>query len=110
MITQLTASHGAVEGNKEQLVQDLKSVVTDADLLLKEMAASTVDRAATTRAKVERKLGEARSRLGEARIAVTEKAKAVADTSHEYARENPWKILGISAAAGLIIGFLLTRR
>ncbi len=110
MITALTAGHENVESKKERLVKDLKSVVADADDLLKEMAGSTADGFAATRAKVERKLGEARGRLDDARIAVAERARGVADTTHEYARENPWTILGISAAAGLLVGFLLSRR
>lgn len=110
MNTELNASDGTVEGKKERLVKDLKSVVTDADGLLKEVANSTAEEFAVARTKIEGKLGEARSRLDDARIAVTEKAKSAADATHEYVRENPWKALGVAAAAGLIIGFLLSRR
>lgn len=110
MNTELNASHGTVEGKKEALVKDLKSVAGDANDLLKEVASSTAEGFAAARTKIEGKLGEARSRLDNARIAVTEKARGAADATQEYVKENPWKVLGVAAAAGLIIGFLLSRR
>lgn len=110
MNTELNASHGTVEGKKEKLVKDLKGVVGDADDLMREVASSTAGELAAARTKIEGKLDEAKSRLGDARIAVTEKARVAADATNEYVRENPWKILGVAAAAGLVIGFLLSRR
>lgn len=110
MNTELNASHGTVEGKKEKLVKDIKGVVGDADDLMREVASSTAGELAAARTKIEGKLDEAKSRLGDARIAVTEKARVAADATNEYVRENPWKILGVAAAAGLVIGFLLSRR
>ncbi len=106
MTTELTA----IEGTKDKLVRDLRVVVADSDDLLKELANSSVDQFAAARTKVEARLGEARSRLDDARIALTGTAKDAADTTHEYIRENPWKVLGVAAAAGLVIGFVLSRR
>lgn len=110
MNTEMNAGHGAVEARKEKLVKDLKGVVGDADDLMREVASSTAGELAAARTKIEGKLDEAKSRLGDARIAVTEKARVAADATNEYVRENPWKILGVAAAAGLVIGFLLSRR
>ena len=110
MNTELNASHGTVEGKQEKLVKELKGVVPDADDLLKKVANSTAEEFAAALTKIEGKLGEARSRLDDARLAVMEKAKGAADATHVYVRENPWKALGVAAAAGLIIGFLLSRR
>ena len=106
MATELTA----IEGTKEKLVRDLRVVVADGDDLLKEVANSSVEQFAAVRAKVEARLGEAKSRLEDARIAVTGTAKDAAETTQEYVRENPWKVLGVAAAAGLVIGFVLSRR
>lgn len=104
MNTELNASHGTVEGKKEKLVEDLKGVVGDADDL------TTAAELAAARTTIEGKLGEAKSRLDDARIAITEKARGAADTTQEYVRENPWKVLGVATAVGIIIGFLLSNR
>jgi ElaB/YqjD/DUF883 family membrane-anchored ribosome-binding protein len=110
MTTAITASHGHAAGKSERLVKDLKSVVVDADDLLKELAGSTAEGFSAARTKVEGRLSEARASLSEARIAVAERAKGIAVAGTDYAKENPWKVLGGAAAAGLIIGFLLRRR
>ncbi len=110
MNTDLNATHGIVKGHKEKLMNDLNLVVADVEDLLKKVANSTTERFSEARTKIERKLGEARSRLDDVRIAVTEKARHSAGATQEYVRENPWKSIGVAAAAGLIIGFLLRRR
>lgn len=110
MNTETIASHGTLDGKKEALVNNLKSVVGDADALLKEVAGATAEGYAAARTKVEGRLNEAKSRLDDARLAVAKKTKDAAGVTNAYVRENPWKVLGVATAAGLVIGFLLSRR
>ena len=110
MNTELITRHGNVEGTKDKLVRDLRTVVGDADDLLQEVANSTAEEFAAARTRIGAKLTEARSRLDEARIAVTDKARQTADATHEYMMDNPWKIVGLAAVIGLIIGVLARRR
>jgi len=110
MNTELIASHGTVEGKKEALVNDLKNVVGDADALLKEVASATAEGYAAARTKVEGRLIEAKSRLDDARLAVAKKTRDAAVVTNAYVRENPWRVLGVAAATGIVIGFLLNRR
>ncbi len=106
MTTELTA----IEGTKEKLLGDIRGAVADGDDLLKQVADFSAEQLAAARTKIDAKLGEARSRLDGARIAVTETAKDAADATYEYVRENPWKLLGVAIAAGLVIGLFLRRR
>lgn len=110
MITEPNASHGTVEGMKDKFVRDVKTVVADADNLLKQGAGSTVEELAAVRTKLEARLVEARGRLDDARIAVTEKVRGAAVATDGFVREHPWQVLGVAAAAGVIIGFFLSRR
>jgi ElaB/YqjD/DUF883 family membrane-anchored ribosome-binding protein len=110
MNTKLTVTHGSVEGSKDALVQDLKSVVVHAEDLLKEVTNSTAEGFAAARTKVEKQLGEARIRLDDARVAVTARAKSAADATQVYVKDNPWKVAGGAAVAGMIIALLLRRR
>jgi len=41
--------------------------------------------------------------------AVTGKTKAAAEATDAYVHENPWKVVGMAAGLGLIIGLLLGR-
>jgi len=110
MTTQLINRHGALESSKQALVNDLKTVVGDADNLLKEVANSTVQEYALARSRIEARLGEARASLSDARDVLGERARFAADATHQYVSENPWKTIGIMAGVGAIIGFLATRR
>lgn len=110
MNTELIATPGNVEGTRNKLVKDLRTVVEDADYLLQEVAHSTAEEFAAARTRVGAKLSEARSRLDEARIAVTDKARHTADATHEYMMQNPWKVVGFAAVIGLIIGAIVSRR
>lgn len=110
MTTALTASHGAIAARNDILVKDLKRVVGDADDLLHELANAGSEEFATARARIEARLGEAESSLRAARSAFAQQARIAADATNEYIRENPWKLVGIATAAGLLAALLLSRR
>jgi len=40
---------------------------------------------------------------------VSDKTKAAAEATDAYVHENPWKVVGMAAGLGLIIGLLLGR-
>jgi ElaB/YqjD/DUF883 family membrane-anchored ribosome-binding protein len=56
------------------------------------------------------KMQNARQSLTQAQTAVSDGARQAAEFTDEYVRMNPWKSLGIAAAAGLLIGILMARR
>ncbi len=96
MENQLSAGAEAMQANKERLTRDVSGMVNQASDLIKDYGS--------------RKLDTARETFNQAQTAVTETAKQYADVTDEYVRANPWKALGVAAAAGLLIGILLTRR
>ena len=109
MTTESIATHSTVDARQKALVNDLKSVVADTDDLLREVARSTVDEFAAARTTIEDRLSEARLRLGDARAAVAQTARGAASATRAYVRDNPWEVVGV-AAAGLIIGYFISRR
>ena len=38
-----------------------------------------------------------------------EGARQVSKTTDTYVRDNPWQVVGIAAAIGIAVGFLVTR-
>lgn len=109
MNTELTASQASIERKRERLVRDLKSVVADADTLLKDVTNSGSEELAAALSKVEGSLGAVRSRLVDRGRRLTEKAKDAAGSTDQYVKENPWKAMGVAAAAGLVCSYLLRR-
>ena len=110
MTTDLITNRGSIEGSKNALMKDLKTVAGDVDSVLKEIANASTEEFAAARTRMEAKLGAARSSLDEARMAMADRAKHAADVTQKYVSDNPWKALGVMAAAGLIIGVLSSRR
>ena len=110
MNPELISSQGSVQGSKEALVTDIKRVVGDADALLKGVANSTMQEIATVRTKLGTRLVNAKSRIGEVSVAVSGKAKVAADATGAYVGDHPWKALGVTAVAGVLLGFFMRRR
>jgi ElaB/YqjD/DUF883 family membrane-anchored ribosome-binding protein len=124
MNTEAKASHDALvpisraaanpihnfDSSKAKLMADLKMVVADAEQLIREAADSSSEALESLRARFEGNLREATAKLARARTAVGESAKQANDITHAYVNENPWKFAGVSAAAGLVAGFLLRRK
>ena len=95
---------------KGKLMEDLRAVVADAEELLKATADQTGERVAAARGKAEKSVKAAKTRLNEQDAAVRAKTKEVAKCTEDYVRDNPWKAMGIAAAAGFVLCILATRR
>jgi ElaB/YqjD/DUF883 family membrane-anchored ribosome-binding protein len=98
------------EVTTDQLVADLKTVMLDAEALLKATSAQTGEKIQEVRARAEQSLQQARARLNGIEDEALKRAKEVADATDEYVRENPWQSVGIAAGVGLLVGLMLSRR
>ncbi len=96
--------------SKEKLVADLKVVVADVEELLRATASQAGEKVSAARERIQASLAAAKVKLTEAERALLEKSKLAAKAADEYVRENPWQAVGIAAAAGLVLGVLISRR
>ena len=92
------------------IARDIQNVVSDAQDLLKTVQNEGESRLADVRAKVQTQLDSARQTLGQLQQTVLDGGKAAMNSTDAYVRSNPWRAVGISAAAGALIGFLIARR
>jgi ElaB/YqjD/DUF883 family membrane-anchored ribosome-binding protein len=99
-----------VEVTTDQLVADLKTVMEDAEALLKATSTLTGEKIQEVRARAEESLRQAKVRLSEVEEEAMRRAREIADAADEYVHENPWQSVGIAAGIGLVIGLLLARR
>ena len=95
---------------KGKLMKDLRAVVAGAEELLKATAGQTGERIAAARGKAEKSMKAAKVRLDEQDAALRAKTKAATKSTEDYVRDNPWKAIGIAAAAGFVLCILATRR
>jgi ElaB/YqjD/DUF883 family membrane-anchored ribosome-binding protein len=91
-------------------MQDLRTLVADADELLKAIANVPGQEIAAARVKVEESLSAAKAGLAVAQASIVAKAKLAARASDDYVRANPWSAIGIATAVGAVLGALIVRR
>ena len=65
---------------------------------------------ARVRAKVKMALAAAKSALSDSAAQVRGQARQVTKTTDNYVRDNPWQVVGIAAAVGIVLGMIMTRR
>jgi ElaB/YqjD/DUF883 family membrane-anchored ribosome-binding protein len=90
----------------DKLVQDLKTVVDDAEELLEATAGQGGEQIARIRARAGESLRMARLRIGELTLA----AKNRVHDADRQVRDNPWTAVGVAAGVGALLGIILARR
>lgn len=103
-------AHLLDEATKEQLIEDFKRVVVDAEALLKATASHGGDEIDAVRARAEASLKVVKGRLSEAQTALLASTREAAKATAVYVHENPWAALGLAAGVGLLVGLLNGRR
>lgn len=98
------------DATRDKLITDVKTLMTDADEIVKAMATATGEKAAELSDKLRVKLRSAKEKMSDAQIVVTDKAKAAARATDDYVHDNPWQAVGIAAGLGFLIGLLVNRR
>jgi len=94
----------------EDILDDLRAVVRDAESLLKATEGQVGERVTEVRERIEEKLGDARERLHEAGAGQAARVKSAARSTDTYVRENPWTAVAIAAGVGFLIASLGRRR
>lgn len=96
--------------NSNPIARDIQNVVSDAQELLKTVQTEGSGKLAEVKGQVQAKLDNARQMIGDLGTQVQDGAKQAMDTTDAYVRANPWRAVGVSAAVGALIGFLIARR
>ena len=91
-------------------MQDIELTIQDAEALLRMTAHEVGEEAAQIRARVQERLHRATRELQDLKAAAIESTKEAAQATEAFVQDHPWKSLGIAAAAGLVIGLLISRR
>ena len=107
MSTNLTDIETGV--SKEKLLQDLRTVVMDAEELLRATATQAGEKVSAVRERIQTNLVAARARLEDAEALMLEKTKEAARATDEYVHDHPWRAVGIAAGVGIVVGMLISR-
>jgi len=92
------------------LEEELRNIVDHAEALLEALADDGDAKLDQLRERVRASIDSARSRLDEL-LADAERARErAADACEGWMQENPWTVIALSAAVGLLAGWLLAGR
>lgn len=96
--------------SQQQLVTDIKAVISDAEEMLSATADQAGEKVANLRARIQSRLLDAKERLSEAEELLVAKTRAAAQATDAYVHESPWTAIGIAAGVGLLVGLVVARR
>lgn len=95
-----------METSTDKLVQDLKTVIDDAEELLEATASQGGEQISRIRARAGESVRTARKRVKE----ITHAAQAGVREVDARVHDNAWTAVGVAAGAGLLFGYLLGRK
>lgn len=95
---------------RDQLIEDFKKVVNDAEELLKVTAHETSGKVGAVRERAEANLREARRKLQVMEHDMITQTKAAAKATDQLVHDRPWQAMAIAAGIGLLFGMLTNRR
>ncbi len=95
---------------RDMLVEDFKTVIHDAEELVKATASQTGDKIGVARGQAEESLREARRKLGEIEDSVIGQGKAAAKATDQLVHDKPWQSIALATTVGVMLGMLISRR
>ncbi len=99
-----------IKAPKDKLLDELRTVVDNAEELLHSTSNQAGEGVVIARARIQESLKAVKARLHHAESAVVERTHEAAKATDHYVHTNPWQSIGISACAGIIIGMLIKRQ
>lgn len=105
-----TDAGAAAQNVRENGGQELPTLLSDVQDLIGRVAHVADPEIARLRIRIEGGLATTRKALADGTDQVQRQAKAAMATSDRYVHEQPWQSVGIAAAVGVLMGFLIGRR
>lgn len=94
---------------KDQLMTDFKTVVADAEALLKATVNHGGEELAGVRTKAQESIMAIKAKLADEQAAVVALSRDAAKTADVYVHMYPWTAIGVAAGVGLVVGLLSNR-
>lgn len=89
---------------------EFQRFVADVEDLIEATTSLTGEDLSRAKASLSARVSAAKASLADMGSMVTSQARQAAKATDGYVHENPWQSIGIGAAVGLVVGFLIARR
>ena len=95
--------------SRERVLQDLKTLVRDAEDLLKATSGDVSEKGKELRARLQGALARARTTCAELHEQAVPSARATAKKADTVIRDFPYESIGAAFGIGVLVGILITR-
>jgi|SRR5690606_10930053 len=114
----LTKKFGATTSNASEVVREksssiakeFRTFVHDVESLIKSSTDLNGEDLAKAKARINERITSAKKSLESIGETITDRASKTATSANNYVHEQPWTVIGASAAVGFLAGYLLTHR
>jgi ElaB/YqjD/DUF883 family membrane-anchored ribosome-binding protein len=97
----------AMDFSTDQVVADLRALVSQMEGLLAEGGSKVRDRLGEASAGLESHLRDAKARLARVEHQASRKLRRAARWGDRYAHDSPWQVSGASLLTGIVIGIVI---
>jgi ElaB/YqjD/DUF883 family membrane-anchored ribosome-binding protein len=105
-----TPGSQTADATPSAITREFKNFVADMEDLIEASTSMTGEDLARAKANLYARVATARAFVEQVPGAFSDRARNTAKAADRYVREQPWHGMGITAAVGLLVGFLLGRR
>lgn len=99
-----------VDKASTSIANEFNNFVADVEDLIKATTHLTGEDLSKAKAKLNERIALAKESATEIGESLANRARKTAETTNTYVHEQPWNAVGIGAAVGLVVGYLLARR
>lgn len=104
------ATKKSVRKAEEDLIDEVKHTLDEAERLLRDAASSTGDKATEMREAAMSSLRRTREALQDTQDAIVERGVQAAKATDHYVHDKPWQAIGVAGIVGLLFGMLVSRK
>jgi ElaB/YqjD/DUF883 family membrane-anchored ribosome-binding protein len=97
----------ALDFSTDQVVADLRTLVSEMEALLAEGGSKVKDRLGDAGAGLESRLRHAKARLARVEHEAGRKFRRAAQSADRYAHDSPWQVGGASLLTGIVLGIVI---
>jgi ElaB/YqjD/DUF883 family membrane-anchored ribosome-binding protein len=105
-----TGANGSAITAGSVVSREFHRFIADVEDLIKSTTSLTGDDLARARAKLGERVAAAKASASEMGAQVTERVRQTAGATDAYVHEQPWTAIGIGAALGMLVGWLVAHR
>ena len=100
----------AADAARSGITEEFRNFVAEMEDFIKATTSLTGDDLARAKANLSSRVAAARAFAEEMPGTISDRARNTVKFADGYVREQPWQVIGMTAAVGLLIGFQLGRR